>query len=147
MHVFRSSIIDEEINLVWNAVRNFDSVVQWNPGIVSAKLETGSPTGCGAIRKLVTGDGAIFRETLVAHSDVEYLYSYDILISPLPIINYISTHRFYPITHTRQTLSVWEGRFSCDPEHTHEMKKTNGDAIYINGMIGLNNFLKESKND
>ena len=34
MHVFRSSIIDEEINLVWKAVRNFDSVVQWNPGIV-----------------------------------------------------------------------------------------------------------------
>ena len=146
MHVFRSMIIDAEINRVWAAVRAFDGVVQWNPGVIAATLENGAPTATGTIRKLDIADGTVFRETLLAHSDIDHYYTYDILESALPVTGYVSTHRFIPITHTGQTLSIWESHFNCTPNVADEMERTVGDAIYIGGMSGLNTFLKENKN-
>ncbi|MEM7318978.1 MAG: SRPBCC family protein [Pseudomonadota bacterium] len=146
MHVFRSMIIDADITRVWKAVRAFDGVANWNPGVTQASLETGSTTATGTIRKLDIQDGTVFRETLLAHSDTEHFYTYDILECPLPVINYVSTHRFLAITHTKQTLGIWESRFDCAPELATEMDKIVGDAIYIGGMIGLNDYLKEAEN-
>ena len=94
MHVFRSMVIDAEICAVWSAVRNFDGVASWNPGVVKATLENGAPTATGTIRTLEIPDGTIFRETLLAHSDRDHFYTYDIIESPLPVSNYVSTHRF-----------------------------------------------------
>lgn len=142
MHVFRSMVIDAEIERVWDAVRTFDGVAAWNPGVTRAVLENGAATATGAIRRLDIPDGTIFRETLLAHSDVDRFYTYDILESPLPVTGYVSTHRFLPVTHTGQTLGIWESRFSCAPEHTAEMERVVGDTIYIGGMTGLNTFLQ-----
>lgn len=146
MHVFRSLIIDAEIDRVWATVRAFDGVAHWNPGVESAKLENGAPTEVGTIRKLDIADGTVFRETLLAHSDAERSYTYDILQSALPVTGYVSTHRFIPITHTGQTLGIWESRFACAPEQVGEMEKIIGDVIYIGGMVGLNQYLKENEN-
>lgn len=144
MHVFRSMVIDADIHRVWRAVRAFDGVAAWNPGVVRAELENGAPTATGTVRSLHTPDGAIFRETLLAHSETECTYTYDILESPLPITDYVSTHRLIPITHTGQTLGIWEGRFDCAPDVANEMGSIVGDAIYIGGMAGLNRYLEES---
>lgn len=143
MHVFRSMIIDAEIDRVWQAVRAFDGVALWNPGVTSAELEIGTPTATGTIRKLLIPDGTVFRETLLAHSDAEFFYTYDILESPLPVTGYVSTHRFIPITQGRQTLGIWESRFACAQDAADEMDKVVGDQIYIGGMAGLNRYLKE----
>lgn len=142
MHVTRSMIIDAPIDRVWAAVRDFDGVVAWNPGVEGAVLENGAPTQVGTVRSLDVGGDVPFRETLMAHSDHEYFYTYDILDSPLPVTNYVSTHRFIPITHSNQTLGIWESTFDCAPEVAAEMAKTVGDAIYIGGMTGLNDYLK-----
>ena len=144
MHVFRSMIIDADIETVWAAVRAFDGVASWNPGVSKARLESGTATSTGAIRHLEIPDGTVFRETLLAHSDVEWFYTYDILDSPLPVTDYVSTHRFIPITHSGQTLGLWESRFSCAPEDISEMERVVGDSIYIGGMAGLNAYLKEN---
>jgi len=146
MQVFRSMILDAEIDRVWDAVRAFDGVATWNPGVVHASLETGAPTATGSIRTLQTPDGAVFRETLLAHSDVERFYTYDIVESPLPVTGYVSTHRFLPITQSGQTLGIWESRFDCAADVAIEMDRLVGDTIYIGGMTGLNQFLKETGN-
>lgn len=143
MHVFRSMILDADISKVWAAVRDFDGVALWNPGVVKATLESGAATATGTIRKLDIADGTVFRETLLAHSDSDHFYTYDILDSALPVTGYISTHRFIPITQTRQTLGIWESRFDCAPDIAAEMDRVVGDAIYVGGMTGLNAFLKE----
>ncbi len=143
MHVFRSMIIDADIERVWAAVRAFDGVAAWNPGVDVATLESGSATATGTVRHLQIPDGTVFRETLLAHSDVEHFYTYDILDSPLPVTGYVSTHRFLPITHGGQTLGIWESRFDCAVDVANEMDRIVGDAIYIGGMTGLNNYLKE----
>ncbi len=144
MHVYRSMILDASLDRVWAAVRAFDGVAGWNPAVTGARMEAGAPTATGSIRHLDIADGTVFRETLLAHSDVEHFYTYDILDSPLPVTGYVSTHRFLPITHTNQTLGIWESRFECDAAVADEMDAVVGDAIYIGGMTGLNDFLKES---
>jgi len=144
MHVFRSMIIDAEIERVWDAVRDFDGVANWNPGVVKALLDTGAPTATGTIRTLHIPDGTVFRETLLAHSDAERFYTYDIIESPLPVTGYVSTHRFLPITQSGQTLGIWESRFDCAPDVAIELDRLVGDTIYIGGMTGLNQFLKET---
>ncbi len=147
MHVFRSMVIDAPIDRVWATIRNFDGVARWNPGVVGARMETGHATATGSIRHLDIADGSVFRETLLAHSDLEHFYTYDILDSPLPVANYISTHRFVAITHSQQTLGIWESHFDCAPEDEAEMQRVVGDAIYIDAMTGLNAYLKETRND
>ena len=144
MHVFRSMIIDAPLDRVWAVVRAFDGVSAWNPGVTAARIERGSATAVGAIRRLDIADGTVYRETLLAHSDLEHFYSYDILESPLPVTGYVSTHRFIAITHTRQTLGIWESRFDCAAEDAEEMDRVVGDAIYIGGMAGLDAALKEA---
>ncbi|MEM7301813.1 MAG: SRPBCC family protein [Pseudomonadota bacterium] len=146
MHVFRSMIIDASIDETWAALRAFDGVVNWNPGVSEAVLESGQPTATSTIRCLSTPDGQVFRETLLAHSDAEHFYSYDILESPLPVSDYVSTHRLLPITSTNQTLSIWESRFECRPQDVEEMERVVGDVIYIGGMSGLNAYLREQSN-
>ena len=105
-------------------------------------MESGTPTGVGSIRFLDIVDGTVFRETLLAHSDIEHYYSYDIIEGPLPCSNYVSTHRFVPITEGNRTLGIWEGDFDCQPENEHDLESIVGDQIYINGMNGLNEYLK-----
>ena len=143
MHVFRSMLIDTPLDRVWQAVRAFDGVAAWNPAVSAARMEIGAPTATGSIRHLDIADGTVFRETLLAHSDTDHFYTYDILDSPLPVTGYVSTHRFLAVTHTNQTLGIWESRFECDASVAEEMDKVVGDAIYIGGMTGLNDYLKE----
>lgn len=143
MHVFRSMILDAPVDQVWSVVRAFDGVAVWNPAVVKAHMETGSATSPGSIRRLDIVDGSVFRETLLELSDTARSYTYGILDSPLPVRNYVSTHRFVPITHTDQTLGIWESRFDCDVEQEAELADIVGKQIYIGGMAGLNEFLKE----
>ena len=142
MHVYRSMLIDAPIARAWSAVRAFDGVSAWNPAVTTARMESGSATSVGSIRHLDIADGTVFRETLLAHSDVEYFYTYDILESPLPVTAYVSTHRFLAVTHTNQTLGIWESRFECDPGVAEEMDSVVSNAIYIGGMTGLNDYLR-----
>ena len=142
MKVFRSMILDAPIEQVWSAVRAFDGVVNWNPDVTAAKLVIGRPTEVGSIRHLDIADGTVFRETLLAHSDLEHSYTYDILECPLPVTNYVSTHRFIPTTASGQTLGIWQSDFDCAPADAEEMDRVVGDMIYIGGMGGLNDYLK-----
>lgn len=142
MKVFRSVVIEAPLERVWGAVRAFDGVVNWNPAVTGARMESGSPTAIGSIRHLDIADGSIFRETLLAHSDLEYFYTYDILESPLPCRNYVSTHRFLPITESDRTLGIWESCFDCDADQEDNLETIVGDQIYVGGMKGLNEYLK-----
>lgn len=144
MKVFRSVVIDAPIDRVWQTVRRFDGVAAWNPGVAAARMESGSATEVGSIRALDIVDGTVFRETLLAHSDVDRLYTYDIIESPLPCSNYVATHRFIEITEGNRTLGIWQGEFDCDPADAAELESLVGDLIYRDAQLALNDFLKES---
>ncbi|MBT8435018.1 MAG: SRPBCC family protein [Gammaproteobacteria bacterium] len=145
MKVMRSVVIDAPITEVWAVVRNFDGVVNWNAGVTAATLESGSPTQVGAVRKLDIADGSVFRETLLAHSDLEHFYTYNIIASPLPCRNYVSCHRFIEITDGDRTLGVWQGEFDCAEADAAELDAIVGDMIYLAAQQSLNQYLQEKK--
>lgn len=143
MKIMRSVIIDAPLESVWSVVRKFDAVVNWNPGVSGAAMETGSATAVGSVRHLDIADGSVFRETLLAHSDLEHFYSYDIIESPLPCSNYLSTHRFLQITEGNRTLGIWQGRFDCDRADEVSLEAIIGDSIYRDAQYGLNRYMQE----
>ena len=145
MKVLRSMVLDAPIADVWAAVRAFDAVVDWNPGVVAARMESGSPTAVGSVRRLDIADGTVFRETLLAHSDLERFYAYDIVEGPLPCRNYMSIHRFIPITEGDRTLGIWQGEFDCAPDAEAELDEIVGDRIYVAGMKGLDDYLRSTR--
>ena len=144
MKVMRSVVIDAPIDKVWAAVRRFDGVVNWNPGVTAAEMESGTATQVGSIRKLDIADGSVFRETLLAHSDIEHFYTYDIIESPLSCSNYVSCHRFIEITDGNRTLGVWQGEFDCDPADATALESVVGDSIYLTAQQALNQFIQET---
>ena len=141
MKVFRSMVLDAPVARVWAAVRAFDAVVDWNPGVIAARMESGSPTAVGSVRHLDIADGTVFRETLLAHSDLEHFYAYDIVAGPLPCRDYMSTHRFIPITEGDRTLGIWQAEFECNRDDEARLDEIVGDGIYVAGMNGLNEYL------
>lgn len=143
MKVMRSVVIDAPIDRVWAAVREFDGVADWNPGVTAAQLESGRATEVGAVRRLDIVDGGVFRETLLAHSDLEHFYTYDIIESPLPCRNYVARHRCIEITDGARTLGVWEGEFDCDPADAATLEQVVGDEIYLAAQQALNRYLQE----
>ena len=145
MRVFRSMVLDAPVAEVWAAVRAFDAVVDWNPGVVAASMESGTPTAVGSVRRLDIADGTVFRETLLAHSDLERFYAYDIVEGPLPCRNYVSTHRFIPITEGDRTLGIWQGSFDCGSGDEAELDEVVGERIYVAGMNGLNEYLRSAR--
>ncbi|MEM7561660.1 MAG: SRPBCC family protein [Pseudomonadota bacterium] len=145
MKVMRSVIIDAPIETVWSAIRQFDAVVNWNPGVSAATLESGNSTEVGAIRLLDIVDGSQFRETLLAHSDRAHFYTYDIVDSPLDCQNYIATHGLIEITDGNRTLSYWRGEFDCTPENRAELEQIVGQQIYHEAQVALNTYLQELK--
>lgn len=142
MKIMRSVVINAPISKVWAEVRHFDGVVNWNPGVSAARLETGSATEVGSVRHLDIVDGSVFRETLLAHSDVEHFYSYAIIDSPLPCSNYLSTHRFVEITEGDWTLGIWQGEFDCDSADAANLQMIIGDTIYRDAQHGLNQYMQ-----
>ena len=142
MKVMRSVILEAPIETVWAAVRKFDGVVHWNPGVTGARMESGSPTAVGSVRHLDIVDGTVFRETLLAHSELDRLYAYDIVEGPLPCTDYVSVHRFLPITEGDMTLGIWSGEFNCDAAVANDLETIVGDQIYRDGMLGLNEYLR-----
>ena len=91
--------------------------------ISATRRGQGAETGClagrahapGSILHLDIVDGTVFRETLLELSDMEQFYTYDIIDSPPPVRNYVSTHRFIPVTYTGQILNIWASRFDFAP--------------------------------
>ena len=79
----------------------------------------------------------------MAHSDLEFFYTYDIIESPLPCRNYLSTHRLYRVTEGDLTLGVWEGRFDCDSADESRLESVVGDGIYRDAQKALGRYLEE----
>lgn len=145
MKVMRSVIIEAPINTVWSVIREFDGVHRWNPGVSAALLERGGSTTVGAVRKLNIADGSVFRETLLAHSDLDHFYTYNIIESPLPCRHYVACHQLIEITDGNATLGVWSGEFDCDEADAQQLESIVGDGIYLAAQKALNHYVKETQ--
>ena len=85
-----------------------------------------------------------FRETLLAHSDLERLYAYDIVEGPLPCRNYVID----PPGSSRSPKATGpsasgRGTFDCNRDDEAKLDDIVGERIYVAGMNGTERLSEE----
>jgi Polyketide cyclase / dehydrase and lipid transport/Uncharacterised protein family (UPF0261) len=95
---YRSAVISAPVQKVWAAIRDFNALPAWHPAIVQSEIERGlASDAIGCVRSFSLQDGGHLREQLLALSDVDHSFTYNILVSPMPVKNYVATFRLTPI--------------------------------------------------
>jgi hypothetical protein len=128
-----SSTLDVSIpsDAVWSLIGGFNSLPDWIPGIAKSELSDG-----GRVRHFTLPDGQPCVERLVAVDDVARTYTYAIVRSPFPIVNYISTLRVHDTNAGRTSRVEWSGRFTPDGVTEQEATRI-VQGIYEGGLKGL----------
>ncbi len=111
----------EQINAapqaVWDLVGNFQSIMDWFPGIVESRAEG---EGIGALRHLTMSDGSTISDRLVAIEE-GISYSYEIVGGEVPMQNYLGTVSVKPLGSG--TELCFEGSFDVADEMRGEVLK------------------------
>ena len=148
LHVTETVEIKAPVDKVWAAVRDFDSLNKWHPGFASDELVSGSNNTVGAVRKLTIKDGPSFTERLLAFDAAHHSYRYQIVESPLPVSDYVSTITVRP-GPGGTTKVIWRG--SCKRKNTSdnppEAESDAGVEKLLRGVYrgGLDNLKKMSE--
>lgn len=138
IHVIRSTVLEAPVEAVWELLRDFNSHDRWHPAIDTSQIERGYPADqVGCIRKFKLADGSELREQLLTLSDMEQSYSYCLLETPIPLFNYVSHVRLFPITDSDQTFWEWEGRFDTPKGREEELAEMVGTEIYQAGFDAM----------
>lgn len=140
--VLATAVVPAPVDRTWAAVRDFDGLPAWHPAISTSELEGGSrPDQVGAIRRLVLGDGAVVRESLVSLDDHDRQYVYEILESPFPVRRYRSRIRVVELTTTGESFVEWRLTFDCDAADADQLIPLFRDQVFAAGLRGLADHL------
>ena len=133
--VVKSTIVNAPTDAVWDVIRDFNGHDQWHPAIASSQIERAQPSDkVGCVRNFRLEDGANLREQLLTLSDLEQSFSYCLLDTPVPLFNYVSHVRLFPITDGDRTFWEWESRFDTPKGQSDEMTELVGEGIYVAGF-------------
>jgi hypothetical protein len=136
--VYRSSVLNAPADRVWGAIRDFNGLPSWHPGIAESRIEQSQPSDkIGCVRNFKLKDGGGIREQLLALSDYDLSCTYSILESPMGVDNYVATFRLIPITDGNKTFIEWEAEFDCAPERSGELVELIGDGVFQGGFEAL----------
>ena len=100
-----------------------------------ARSNAGSrPTGSGCVRRFRLADGAELREQLLTLSDADLAFSYCLLDTPVPLLNYVAHVRLLPVTDGDQTFWQWQSQFDTPAGREKELERLVGEDIYEAGF-------------
>ena len=103
--VYISDIIDAPIDKVWALARDFNGHGDWHPRIAESTIEDGMPPDqVGCVRNFTLTDGGHLRERLLSFSDLDHTFTYSIIVSPMPIEDYVATFRCTPGDRAQRDL-------------------------------------------
>jgi hypothetical protein len=136
--VYTSTVIDAPADAVWQRIRDFNGMPNWNPLIADSRIEQNLPSDrIGCVRNFRTRDGGAIRERLLTLSDYDYECAYAILESPMGVENYVATLKLTPITDGNRTFAEWSAEFDCDPARERELSQTIGQGVFQGGFDAL----------
>jgi uncharacterized protein YndB with AHSA1/START domain len=144
--VYRSAVIRAPVETVWAAVRDFNALPRWHPAIATSEIEAGSAADrVGCVRRFTRkSDGGLLREQLLALSDTERAFTYNILVSPMPVANYVAGMRLIPITKGNLTFAEWWAEFDVTQGPEADTVADIGDNVFVAGFAALNKLLAKS---
>jgi len=137
--VKRSTIIEHPTDAVWSVLRDFNGHDQWHPAVVESQIERSRESDrVGCVRKFVLQDGSELREQLLALSDMEQSFSYCLLDTPIPLLNYVAHVRLFPVTDDWE----WESTFNTIDNREQELHDMVAADIYEAGFNSIRTFLE-----
>lgn len=143
VRVKRSTIIDHPTETVWNVIRDFNGHDQWHPAVAESQIERSRESDrVGCVRKFVLQDGSELREQLLALSDMEQSFSYCLLDTPIPLLNYVAHVRLFPVTDNDTTFWEWESTFNTIDNREQELHDIVAADIYEAGFNSIRAYLE-----
>lgn len=95
---------------VWRFLKRFDSVKEWHPAFSHSPIISGKDGQLGAVRRLTVKDGPSFTEELLALNEAGRSFTYNVIESPLPVTDYLSSVGV-KANSAGGTTVVWVGQF------------------------------------
>ena len=124
----------------WSTINDFGSWQSWHPAFASTKMLQGDGHSQGAVRVLTTKDGGKFTEELIAFDAAARSYQYQILESPAPVMDYVST------IQVKETpvgsAVVWSSHFNVKPGTSEADAKKLISGVYRAGLDNLASVMK-----
>ena len=140
--IVRSTIIEAPIEAVWDVLRDFNGHDQWHPVVADSVIERGLPSDrIGCVRRFPLADGSELREQLLGLSDADMTFSYCLLDTPIPLLNYVAHVRLIPVTDGDMTFWHWTSRFDTPPGREKELEKQVAENIYEGGFQAVRDFM------
>lgn len=136
--VYTSSVINSPAQAVWDRVRDFNGLPKWHPSIADSRIEDGlAADQVGCIRDFHLQNGDQIREQLLGLSDYDMTCTYSILISPMPLTDYVATLRLTPITDGDRCFAEWSADFDCAVEDEEDLVTGIGNDVFQAGFDAL----------
>jgi len=140
--VLRSTVIEAPVETVWGVLRDFNGHDRWHPAVAESHIERGHTSDrVGCVRRFRLQDGSELRERLLTLSDADMAFSYCLLETPIPLLNYVAHVRLAPVTDVDHTYWHWESRFDTPAGREAELARMVGDDIYGGGFAAIRDYL------
>ena len=135
IRVDESTVLDAPVGRVWSVIRDFNGHEDWHPAIARSAIEEGrSGDAVGCVRAFTLQGGETLREQLLMLCDRTYRYSYRILQSDVPLLDYVAHVELRPVTASDRTFWRWHSRFRAPPGREAELEAVVRDGVYRAGF-------------
>ncbi len=133
--VVKSTILDAPVEAAWEVLRDFNGHDRWHPIVTDSVIEKGWPSDrIGCVRRFHLEDGSELRELLLTLSDADMAFSYCLLDTPVPLLNYVAHVRLAPVTDGDRTFWHWESRFDTPAGREEELREMVAEGVYQGGF-------------
>jgi hypothetical protein len=136
--VVKSTVLNAPVEAVWDVLRDFNGHDVWHPIVKDSVVEKGwTSDRVGCVRRFHLQDGSELREQLLTMSDADMAFSYCLLDTPVPLLNYVAHVRLAPVTDGDMTFWHWESRFDTPPGREKELQQMVAENVYQGGMDAI----------
>ena len=136
--VVKSTVLEAPVDAVWEVLRDFNGHDRWHPIVAESHVEKGwTSDRVGCVRNFRLQDGANLRELLLTLSDADMAFSYCLLDTPVPLLNYVAHVRLAPVTDGDATFWLWESRFDTPPGREDELHGMVAENVYQSGFDAI----------
>jgi len=124
---------------VWNLIGGFGSLPEWLPFIRKSDLTRG-----GRLRHLQDPEGHPIVEQLERYDNAARTYSYSIVESPFPVVNYLATITVSLAEVGRGAHVEWAGTFTSNGASDAEVH-TLFQGIFSDGLKALSEHYEAAR--
>jgi hypothetical protein len=140
--VVKSTVLPAPVEAVWDVIRDFNGHDRWHPIVADSNIERGQPSDkVGCVRNFHLADGSNLRELLLTLSDADMAFSYCLLETPVPLLNYVAHVRLVPVTDGDATFWHWESRFDTPKGREAELQQMVAENVYQGGFDAVRSYM------